>query len=228
MQIQRTLPAGCYETGPGSPGADTFDCAAGETSNLQQCLAAIDAANRTIYLESHTVPVVEVSERLLAAAERNVLVTMLLSTIPEEAWVRARRDPDGYFKVFEELSAHPNCTLAGITAPDGADRQVPVYVHAKIMLVDDRWATIGSCNLHRSSLYRNAELNAAIWCGETVRRLRCQLFQEHLDRDTGDFDDRAAFRLYGDLAVANAGRGRDNGMDWQGNVVLIEAASYAE
>ena len=201
VQIQRTLPAGCYETGPGSPGADAFDCAAGETSNLQQYLAAIDAANRTIYLENQAVPVAEVSERLLAAAERNVLVTMLLPTVPEQAWVRARRDPayDGYFKVFEELSAHPNCTLAGITAPDGADRRVPVYVHAKIMLVDDRWATIGSCNLHRSSLYRNAELNAAIWCGETVRRLRCQLFQEHLDRDTGDFDDRAA--LSGSTAI---------------------------
>jgi phosphatidylserine/phosphatidylglycerophosphate/cardiolipin synthase-like enzyme len=37
------------------------------------------------------------------------------------------------------------------------------------MLIDDVWATVGSSNLHRFSLFGNGELNAAISAPEAVR-----------------------------------------------------------
>ena len=35
----------------------------------------------------------------------------------------------------------------------------PVYVHAKIGIIDDRWLTIGSANLNEHSLLNDTEMN---------------------------------------------------------------------
>jgi phosphatidylserine/phosphatidylglycerophosphate/cardiolipin synthase-like enzyme len=35
----------------------------------------------------------------------------------------------------------------------------PVYVHAKIGIVDDRWLTVGSANLTEHSLFNDTEVN---------------------------------------------------------------------
>jgi phosphatidylserine/phosphatidylglycerophosphate/cardiolipin synthase-like enzyme len=43
---------------------------------------------------------------------------------------------------------------------DGTRR--PVYVHSKLILIDDEWASIGSCNVHHYSMTGNGELNAAV------------------------------------------------------------------
>jgi cardiolipin synthase A/B len=59
-------------------------------------------------------------------------------------------------------------------------RRRDVYVHGKIMLIDDKWATIGSCNLHSNSLSGHTEMNASIWDGAVVRPLRRALLAEHL------------------------------------------------
>src|SRR3546814_19493346 len=60
-------------------------------------------------------------------------------------------------------------------------RRHDIYVHAKIMLVDDTWATIGSCNLHRRSLEGHSELNLSVWDSKVARALRCELLAEHLE-----------------------------------------------
>ncbi len=67
----------------------------------------------------------------------------------------------------------------------------PVYVHAKICVMDDRWATIGSDNFNRRSWTHDSELSAVVL--DTVggdhsayaRRLRLTLAAEHLDREVG-------------------------------------------
>jgi phosphatidylserine/phosphatidylglycerophosphate/cardiolipin synthase-like enzyme len=101
-----------------------------------------------------------------------------------------------------------------------------VYVHAKLMLIDDAWATIGSCNLHRNSLFGHSELNAALWDPDVVRSLRYALLAEHLGEDTGPLDDRAALRRYRRVAVANRQR-REKGLaDWQGLAFTMDPASY--
>ena len=38
----------------------------------------------------------------------------------------------------------------------------PVYVHAKIGIVDDRWLTIGSANLNEHSLFNDTEMNVVV------------------------------------------------------------------
>ena len=84
---------------------------------------------------------------------------------------------------------------------------VPVYVHSKVVVVDDVWAMVGSDNLNRRSWTHDSELSCAILDSERdpreptdpagegdgarvfARNLRFKLLTEHLDRDPCDIDD---------------------------------------
>ena len=44
----------------------------------------------------------------------------------------------------------------------GATAREPVYVHAKIGIVDDRWLTLGSANLNEHSLFNDTEVNLVV------------------------------------------------------------------
>jgi phosphatidylserine/phosphatidylglycerophosphate/cardiolipin synthase-like enzyme len=80
----------------------------------------------------------------------------------------------------------------------------PIYVHAKVCVVDDVWASIGSDNLNRRSWTHDAELSAAVLDATLdpreprdpgghgdgarvfARELRLGLWREHLGRVPGD------------------------------------------
>jgi cardiolipin synthase len=141
----------------------------GERSNLEQYLAAIEAARRSIYLQNQEISVAEVLDALVRAARRGVEI---VAVIPAECAL-AR----------EALRGYDNLTLARIVGRAADGRITPVHVHAKLMLVDDVWATVGSCNLHAASLYGNAELNVAFADPPAVRELRVELCAEHLNED---------------------------------------------
>ena len=65
-------------------------------------------------------------------------------------------------------------------------------MHAKVCVVDDTWATIGSDNFNRRSWTHDSELSAVVVDqGRTAayaRRLRLTLAAEHLDRAVDDPD----------------------------------------
>ena len=124
------------------------------------------------------------------------------------------------------LDRYPNFTLAGIAAPDTRGLPKSVYVHAKLMLVDGAWATIGSCNLHHNSLYGHSELNASFWAPEIVRGLRRELFAEQFDHDTAHLDDCAALRLYREVAIANRRRREAGQSSWQGLAFAMDPRVY--
>jgi phosphatidylserine/phosphatidylglycerophosphate/cardiolipin synthase-like enzyme len=93
---------------------------------------------------------------------------------------------DGNF-VQPLVDGVPAFTLAGLAGRDGRGPRHDAYVHDKLMLVDDAWATIGSANLHHNSLLGSGEMNASIWDPAVVRALRVHLFQEHLGRETATY-----------------------------------------
>ena len=80
----------------------------------------------------------------------------------------------------------------------------PVYVHAKVVVIDDVWAMIGSDNLNRRSWTHDSELSCAVLDAERdpreprdpaglgdsartfARELRLELWREHLDRSSSD------------------------------------------
>jgi len=109
---------------------------------------------------------------------------------------------------------------------DGSGGRRTIYVHDKLMLVDGEWATIGSANLHRGSLFWQTEMNAAIWDKGFTHALRCDLFGEHLGRDTDDLDDVAALTLFAEIARRNLARREAGDMAWDGMAYALDPAAY--
>ena len=70
----------------------------------------------------------------------------------------------------------------------------PVYVHAKVCVIDDTWATVGSDNFNRRSWTHDSELSAVVVDARVRPRLRLTLAAEHLDRlgDGGSQEDALA------------------------------------
>ena len=74
---------------------------------------------------------------------------------------------------------------------------VPVYVHAKVCIVDDTWASTGSDNFSRRSWTHDSELTAVVLDESYARDLRLTLAAEHLDR-LDDVRDRGLEATMGD------------------------------
>ncbi len=206
VQMQRTVRAGTLTDGTATPGGESCDIALGEHTIFDEYCAAIDAARETIYIEDQYIASPEIIEHLHRALTRGVDVVFLCPADPEEQIRTSRRNPQAqpFYERIAALGSYPNFLLAGIAVPQNDGKLRSVYIHDKIMLVDDCWATIGSCNIASQSFFCDAELNAAIWDAAVVRALRVDLLKEHLGADTSDLNDRAALKLYRDTAHANA------------------------
>ena len=91
--------------------------------------------------------------------------------------------------------------LAATVARRTGARRDPLYVHAKVGIVDDRWLTIGSANLNEHSLFNDTEMNVVTYDPELARATRLRLWAEHLELPAEDAR-RATARDVVDAAVA--------------------------
>jgi cardiolipin synthase A/B len=228
VQIQRNLHAGCYTNTHAAPEGTPFPVANGENAITEQYLLAIQAARRSIYLENQALPVPAIASALADALRRGVRVVLLVPGEPEPYLAQWRQHPErqAFFESIEALGKYEHFALTGIAGRTPTCERLYVYVHAKLMLVDDAWATIGSCNLHSNSLYGHSELNAAIWDPDAVRALRRQLFLEHLGQDTSHLDDAAAIQLYQCISRQNEANWRDGNTDWAGLACSLNPQTY--
>ena len=60
---------------------------------------------------------------------------------------------------------------------------VPIYVHAKVAIIDDQWLTIGSANCSERSFELDTELNCFISNPIVAKSFRKRLWSEHLEID---------------------------------------------
>jgi phosphatidylserine/phosphatidylglycerophosphate/cardiolipin synthase-like enzyme len=230
VQIQRTVHTGRYRDSRPSPGAKPFNIADGERSILVQYQQAIGAARHSIYIENQALEASEIVTCLDGALMRGVEVVVLVPAEPEGRVRAARGRPErrSFYDQLAALDRHERFALVGIAgpSPDGGRRNI--YVHDKVMLIDDAWATIGSCNLHAGSLFGQTEMNASFWNPTVVRALRCELLAEHLDQDTAHLDDRAALGLYRRIAKQNRLKRDVGDHKWQGIAFSLDPSTYGE
>jgi phospholipase D1/2 len=168
-------------------------------------LAAIRSARRTIYLESQYFASASISdaigERLSDPDGPEVVVVNPLSTM---GWLEqhtmgtardlrlksiARADLHGRFGIF-----HP---------VNGAGE--PIYVHAKVLIIDDRLIRVGSSNVNNRSMGFDTECDLAVEAQNPTQRaaiaeMRDDLLAEHLDVDPSDL--RRAIEEAGSLLGA--------------------------
>jgi phosphatidylserine/phosphatidylglycerophosphate/cardiolipin synthase-like enzyme len=229
VQIQRTVRREQYRDDTASPGADPFPIVEGEYSVRAQYLSALAAARRTIYVEDQALGSPEFVEALHDALGRGVEVVVLLPVDPNEDMAASRTDlrATPFWERLHALGGHERFTLAGIARNGNKPGDYQnVYVHAKIALIDDVWATIGSANIANRSFYGDTELNASFWHRSTVTELRRNLLLEHLGQDTAELDDVSALRLYARIARENAER-RSRSEPLEGLAFALDPRTYA-
>jgi phosphatidylserine/phosphatidylglycerophosphate/cardiolipin synthase-like enzyme len=191
VQVVRTIPALTYRFAP----AGIYGIAQAYTLAVRRAQCFIYLESQYLWLESFVgVDIRRIGWRshhmqallteLAAAAERGVAIAVVLPDHPNcgraftddgIAWLRKhapRADAAGRLYFFTLATSAPQ--------PDGGRmRYRPIYVHAKVGVVDDRWATIGSANLNSRGLSHDAELNVAALDPEFSRGLRLMLWAEH-------------------------------------------------
>jgi phosphatidylserine/phosphatidylglycerophosphate/cardiolipin synthase-like enzyme len=106
--------------------------------------------------------------------------TTSLDTISGEATLELTRAHSGH---HADAWAREHAAGAPVTFTTLAD----VFIHAKVLLVDDVYASIGSVNMNRRSLFHDGEISAQIVPGRLraaadnpVRSLRCRIWGDHL------------------------------------------------
>jgi phosphatidylserine/phosphatidylglycerophosphate/cardiolipin synthase-like enzyme len=199
VQVLRTYPAMRPPYGFAKLGEQTI--ARGYTK-------AIKRARRLIYLEDQYLWSTEVAQ-LFADALRTHPGLHLIAVVPRHP------DVDGRFALPpNQVGREQAIELCRSTAPDRVHifdienhQSTPVYVHAKVCVVDDVWCSVGSDNFNRRSWTHDSELSNAILdethderapldpagLGDGARRfprdLRLTLMREHLDRPTSAASD---------------------------------------
>jgi len=206
VQITRTVQASRYRDVTPTPGGKAYSIERGEFSIYEQYIAAIDAAETSIYIEDQAIGSPKVTGHLKQALERGVHVIYLVPGRCHPVFAASRRVEAlaPFFELIESLDQYSSFSLAAIASSEDDGTTHEIYVHAKIMLVDDAWATIGSTNTADRSFKLDTELNASIWHRETVKALRANLFEEHLGIDTRGLSDVDAFRQFHERSRDNA------------------------
>jgi phosphatidylserine/phosphatidylglycerophosphate/cardiolipin synthase-like enzyme len=197
----------------------------GERSVARGFRKAIGRARRLIYLEDQFLWSKEVAE-IFAAALVACPSLHLIAVVPR------------FFDQASTLTLRPNQVgreqAVRVLLDAGGDRVaiydienlagVPVYVHAKISVIDDVWASVGSDNFNRRSWSHDSEISCAVIDDERdgrephdpaglgdgarkfARDLRLQLWREHLGRADGDdrglLDPTEAVATFRDTAQA--------------------------
>ena len=176
LQVVRTVPNNVYDRLP-----------RGDFRILESYMRALRSAERLVYLESQ------------------FLWSYELVSVLEE---KLRNPPSDDFRVVVVLPAHPNNgqedtrgQLGVLAVADGGDDRFlactlwqrgepahPVYVHAKIGIVDDRWLTLGSANLNEHSFFNDTEMNVVTHDAEVARAVRLRLWAEHLGCESSELE----------------------------------------
>jgi hypothetical protein len=75
-------------------------------------------------------------------------------------------------------------------------------VHAKLIIVDDKWLSIGSANFVDISYRKDhSELAVAVWDPDVARKLRVKLFLEHISMDVSDMEDVEALKVPNEITT---------------------------
>ena len=118
-----------------------------------------------------------------AALQRGASMSIILPDHPnvgrafsDEGLMRLRNEAP---QAAEEGRIQAFC-LATSTRENGQEHYRPIYVHAKVGIVDDLWSTVGSGNLNNRGMRDDTEMNVATLNSELTRGLRFMLQAEHL------------------------------------------------
>ncbi|RMT60399.1 hypothetical protein ALP44_200000 [Pseudomonas syringae pv. theae] len=95
--------------------------------------------------------------------------------------------------------------VCSLVAPDSPAGQpwMPVYIHSKLMIVDDVYTTHGSANINTRSMMVDSELNICHEHPEFSQPLRRRLWDLHTKGRGMQDDPEEAFMAWGEIIKQN-------------------------
>jgi len=94
--------------------------------------------------------------------------------------------------------------ICSLVAPDSPpDEWMPVYIHSKLMIVNDVFTTHGSANINTRSMQVDSEMNIAHEWASVTRDLRRRLWNLHTNGKGGQDNPAKAFEAWGYLLNEN-------------------------
>ena len=174
VQVVRTIPARVYPFAPH-----------GEYGIAWAYQQAFRQAKRFIYLENQYLWSPAVVDELTATLRRvedpDFRLVLVLPARPNIG----KKDTDVHVRQLLEAEGDRGRVLVFslYTAGPEARRKwiyKPIYVHAKVAIIDDEWLTVGSANLNGRGMEGDSELNVQVQNPVLARALRLRLWSEHL------------------------------------------------
>ncbi len=175
IRILRTIPERVYRSVP-----------RGEFSILEAYVELIRSARELVYLESQYLWSAEVGallmEKLRNPPSDRFRIVIVLPAKP----YGGGDDTRGVLGELIEADADAGRILACTLLARSGQNADPIYVHAKVGIVDDRVITLGSANLNDHSLFNDTEVNVLVVDPQLARETRLRLWSEHLECDPGE------------------------------------------
>ena len=174
VQVVRTVAEDMYDEVP-----------RGDFRILESYQRALRGAQRLVYLENQFLwspEIVAVLADKLRRPPRDDFRLVVL--LPAKA-NNGQDDTRGQLSVLAAADDHAGRFLAATIRSRSGERADPLYVHAKVGIVDDRWLTVGSANLNAHSLLNDTEMNVVTDDAALARATRVRLWAEHLELDAG-------------------------------------------
>jgi phosphatidylserine/phosphatidylglycerophosphate/cardiolipin synthase-like enzyme len=175
VQVVRTVAEDMYDELP-----------RGDFRILESYMRALRAARQLVYLENQFLWAPEIvavlADKLRRSQREDFRVVVLL---PAKA-NNGQDDTRGQLSVLVEADDGAGRFLAATVRSLSGRRDDPLYVHAKVGIVDDRWLTVGSANLNAHSLLNDTEMNVVTDDAGLARATRVRLWAEHLELDEAE------------------------------------------
>lgn len=189
VQVVRTVAEDMYDALPH-----------GDFRILEAYVRALRSAKDFIYLENQFLWSPEIVAILVDKLRRPPSKDFRLVVLLPAKANNGQDDTKGQLAVLADADDHgnPHFLAATIRSRTG-DRADPLYVHAKVGIVDDRWLTIGSANLNAHSLLNDTEMNVVSDDAVLARATRERLWAEHLEVDASEIAGRSPHAVVDEL-----------------------------
>ncbi|WP_245439920.1 phospholipase D-like domain-containing protein [Microvirga aerophila] len=152
------------------------------------CFTAIAAARRSVYLESQYFASRAIAEAIAQRlSEPDGPEFVIINPESAEGWLEEEAMGSARARLLAILGRRDCFGRLRVYTPVTEGGQ-PIYVHAKIMIVDDRLLRVGSSNLNNRSMGYDTECDLAFETDDdadvahVIRSFRARLLAEHLGR----------------------------------------------
>lgn len=203
----------------------------------QLYLAQIARAKRWIYAESQYFASRRIAEAVAKRLdEEDGPEVVIINPVAAQGWLEPVAMDTVRARLVEALHKRDRHGRLRIYHPVTRDR-VPIYVHAKVLIVDDVILRVGSSNMNNRSLRLDSECDVAIDCAapgngdchDEIAAIRNDLIAEHLATTPANIAKRLA-KTGSLIAVIEGLRftGRKNAADRRRTLIPYEVPNLSE